>query len=328
MNTSSTVRRGLTILGFALTGFAGFQVSGQTFQFGGASYPPDVLLGFRQTGGAYEMLVDLGPVTRFTQATPGATLTIGDYSNAQLSSAFNTLDGVGFTVSAGVTDSGSTNAAGPTGAVWVTRKRASVSTQSTAWKRQGEQQLLATANVIVGMGRNAVQIGGAIPAGSGNTNNLIVEQAGTPGSYGENLGTGNFRATFQGNAENVASYSFVEDSQTIWSDFYQILPGTGASTYLGYFTFTSAGVLTFTAAGGMAAPAPSITGISQAAGATTVTFTSVANAEYTLLRSATLTPQISGWTAVGSAVVGTGSPVSITDSSSGTSAFYAVKATP
>ena len=51
----------------------------------------DLVAGFRIIGGAYDLVVDLGPVTVYENQTPRSVVTITSLSSAQLAAALPTL---------------------------------------------------------------------------------------------------------------------------------------------------------------------------------------------------------------------------------------------
>ena len=64
------------------------------FTFQGTNLPPDLLIGFRQTGGVQEIIVDAGPVAQFYSASPGTTVAVSGYILGQLTNVFSSLDGL------------------------------------------------------------------------------------------------------------------------------------------------------------------------------------------------------------------------------------------
>jgi hypothetical protein len=66
-------------------------------------------------------------------------------------------------------------------------------------------------------------------------------------SYSLNIGAnGDFAGTFQGNIENTTPAGFLTNGAPVRSDFYQLKPGSGSGTYLGYFQLGNNGSMTFT----------------------------------------------------------------------------------
>ena len=303
------------------------RLAAASFGFQSTNVPPDLLIGFRQTGGVSELVADLGPVSRFYNAVPGTNFVITEFTAGQLSDAFSGLDSVGFVACASMRVDG--DATRPLQTVWATRKRSDPATQSLPWNRQSSGLLANSATKISSIGSGAASFSGSNPAGPDNTATAVVLPASYANGYSSYLGSGNFKS-FQGNAENLTPSGFTESGGIIRSDLYEIRPGSGQSLYLGYFEFKATGALSFTAAGGSApAPAPTITAITRAGDATTVSFTTVAGAQYQLLSpGAALTGSTGAWTPKGTAVTGTGGVLSLTDTTSDVAAFYAVQAKP
>jgi hypothetical protein len=304
------------------------RLAAASFGFQSTNVPPDLLIGFRQTGGVSELVADLGPVSRFYNAIPGTNFVITEFTVAQLGDAFSGLDSVGFVACAAMRVDG--DATRPLQTVWATRKRVDPATQSLPWNRQSSGLLANSATKISSIGSGAASFSGSNPPGQDNTATAVVLPASYANGYSAYLGSGNFKSTFQGNAENLTPSGFTESGGSIRSDLYEIRPGSGQSLYLGYFEFKATGALSFTAAGGSApAPAPTITAITRAGDTTTVSFTTVAGAQYQLLSPGTaLTGSAGAWTPKGTAVTGTGGVLSLTDTTSDVAAFYAVQAKP
>jgi len=100
-----------------------------------------------------------------------------------------------------------------------------------------------------------------------------------------------------------------------------------ASTIVGTFALTSAGVLTFVAGAPAAALTSShIQGIARAGNVNSVTFTTASGANYRLRYHTDLVPGISGWTILPGSVAGDGSAKILTDTTTDARRFYAVEA--
>ena len=299
------------------------------FTYQATNLPPDLLLGFRQTGGAQELVVDLGSAARFYSAAPGSSFAVAGFTQAQFTNAFAGLDNLGFAVLGAVRADGDPDR--PLQTLWVTRKRSEPAAQSAPWNRVSSFSLANSATRISSIGTGTATYSSANPPGRDNTASAVVLPASHPNGYTTYLGAGNLKSTFQGNVENVTPSDFTASNGAARSDLYEIRPGSGPSLYLGYFELKADGSLTFTAAGGSTpAPAPTITAITRAGDTTTVTFTTVTGARYSLLSpgAAGLTAPLSQWTAKGAAITGTGGPLSLTDTTTEADAFYAVRAEP
>jgi hypothetical protein len=299
------------------------------FVFSSTNMPPDLLVGFRKTGGAAELVVDLGSVSRFYSAAPGAVIPITEFSPALFSSTLGNPASVAFSVFAAVRVDGDPDR--PLHSLWVSRKRTDPSVKSAPWKRQGSGSLGNTGSRISSIGSGAETFSSNNKPGPDNTPTAVVIPSANPSGYSSFLGSGNFKATFQGNAENVAPADFAEGSSPIRSDLYEIIPGSGDSKFLGYFDLTPAGVLTFTAAGGSLPPPaePSIASISQQDSTSRVTLTSSeTGVKYQLLAppAGQLDAPFASWTPVSSQVLGTGQSITLTAESPTPTAFYRISA--
>lgn len=291
--------------------------------------PPDILLGIRQSGGSSELVVNLGTAARFYSAAPGSTFSITEFTPAQLTATVAGLDGVGVAVFGAARNAG--DPLRPAQTLWVTAPRADAAVAADPWVRQSAFGLGGTAAKITSVGSGVATFSSLNTPGALNTASAVVTPAGYQNGYGAYIGAGNFKGTFQGNIEGVTPSDFTASATPLRLDFFEIRPGTGDALALGWFDFKPNGTLTFTAAGGAVqpAPAPLITGISRNGSTTSVTFTTVATAQYTLLRApAGLDGSPSTWTAVGAPAAGTGNAVTLSDTAESAAAFYAVRATP
>ncbi len=291
--------------------------------------PPDILLGIRQAGGSSELVVNLGSAARFYSAAPGSTVSISEFTPAQLTATVAGLDGVGVAVFGAARNAG--DPLRPAQTLWVTAPRADAAVVADPWVRQSAFGLGGTAAKITSVGSGIASYSSLNAPGALNTPSAVVTPAGYQNGYGAYLGAGNFKGTFQGNIEGVTPSDFATSATPLRLDFFEIRPGTGDALALGWFDFKPNGTLTFTAAGGATQPAPSpaITGITRSGSTTSVTFTTVSTAQYTLLRApAGLDGAPAAWSAVGSPAAGTGNAVTLTDTNDSAAAFYAVRATP
>ncbi len=98
-----------------------------------------------------------------------------------------------------------------------------------------------------------------------------------------------------------------------------------AAPVVGVFHINTSGQLSFTAAGGTPPLAPAtITSVSRASGAVSITFTTAAGVNYRLRSS----PQVgvgAVWSVTGQGVAGTGLPATLTDTPVGTTRFYLIE---
>src|SRR6266568_8168664 len=131
-----------SLLMLALCAQAGFQYA--------SSNGRDLLLGFRKTGGSFELVINAGSVSNFYNLPIGTTITVTYVTAAQLGAAFSDLNDVSWSAMADVRATG--DASYPYSTVWVTRARASLSTQSTPWIRKSQYNQGTTAGKISGLG--------------------------------------------------------------------------------------------------------------------------------------------------------------------------------
>ncbi|MGA2176870.1 MAG: hypothetical protein ABSH38_17990 [Verrucomicrobiota bacterium] len=114
--------------------------------------------------------------------------------------------------------------------------------------------------------------------------------------------------------------------------FWQIQPTNAipkpAATYVGSFSIDASGNLNFVA-GAPQAPQPTIVGFGRSGNVSTVSFTTVASGNYTLVYTNTLGAAIGTWPAVSGPIAGDGSTQSLTHTNSVDSAgFYGVLRSP
>lgn len=310
------------------------------FKFQSSFDPPDVLIGIRQTGGASQIVADLGPVTRFTSAEAGSSFLVTEVPAQELLKVFPVLDGVGIAVFAAVWSSEGLPGNAPESTLWVTNPRIDLGTQTTPYVRKAKTVQAVTAGRIATIGDNAATSSGNLPDGPENDGNLVVLATDDPNQYSAIMGEqGNFGVTFSGAPELIVPADFQTSGMPVRTDFYQLSPLTSPppkdknGTYLGYFELSPDGTLRFQAPGGAPppAPAPSIVGVQRDGSVSTVTFTTVAgNYRYSLLRAPDSNPMapLAQWTTQGQSVPGTGNPVSLTDTTDSQAAFYRVTVSP
>jgi hypothetical protein len=210
----------------------------------------DVLLCFRKSNGANDMVVDVGSVTTLINASTNQRITITSYTGSQLAlvgtnsavwSAFSYWDS-------------SVSPASSQWTLFVSKPRTSVYTKTTAWTQQSQaaQQLPAVAymsTVVPGAAAN-------LSYKPGNTSSAIVEPDDTSSytagqSYNAVIGPNfNFNDTWFVTPEITTPSTFTTAGNIIRSDFYQIPPsdtGAGSVKFLGYFEFNTNGVMTYVA---------------------------------------------------------------------------------
>ncbi len=208
----------------------------------------NVLLAFRPAAGNSStdtLLVNLGAVSTFVNAAGGSAFFVGNSS--AVNSTYTSLANLDYSVSAANrTVAGTGDQTLQT--IWETRPRADVDTQSNPWNRQSSGLLANTASKIASLGNGATTLTGL------NSSTVVIPLSDSSHNVGKWVGsgsngagggaTGNWQSTFQGNAETKTSSSF-SSSDFTRSDFYEIIPGSGSSTYLGYFQFNGDGTTLF-----------------------------------------------------------------------------------
>jgi hypothetical protein len=302
-------------------------VQAQTFSYNVG----DLLIGFRQTaGGTYDLVINAGPVSTFTNLVTGGKIVITSLAGSLLKSAFTTTNGLSWSAFACY------DASVPSqkNTLFMSRPRADVNTQSDPWVRASTTSQGTVISKVNGVGTGAYNIGSGLAAGANNTPAALVENEsyGVAPTYSYNfmLGTslrwGTPNGGFQGIPEQNTPDTFTTAGQLVRSDFYWLVPGSGAGTYLGYFDFNTNGVLTYTAgpSASILVP-PAIVSIVRTNTTTTVSFTTGSSGTYSLLATNNLAAAHTSWPAVGS-VPGNGLTNSISETNASSQRFYLISA--
>jgi len=327
-------KRTWTLAALSLTALA-TTVSAQTaFKYNRS----DLLIGFRITpgsgaSGSYELVVDAGPITTYANLASGSKITVTNLTLTKLNNTFSDLNNLSWAAFADVStnqlSAGSTNY--PLKTLWMSAPRSDLNTQSDAWNRDSVFGQGTVVSRMDGCGINAALYGSDIlPVGTRNSNGAIILPAGDASySFSAFIGPG---SDFKGSSANkpveqTTSATFTTDGVNVRSDLYLLLPGSGAGTYLGFFEFSTNGVMTYTAGpSSVVVPQPTITGIVRSGSVNTISFTTVVGGTYTLLGSSSLTTPLGSWTVIGSPVSGTGSVMSLPDNNNGAAQFYSIQA--
>jgi hypothetical protein len=311
---------------------------GGPLAFQSKSDPPQVLMGFRQKGSSSEIVAVLGSIKRFTDAAPGSSFFVTEVSPDEVNKVFTTLDDVAIDIFASVVATKVTPGNPIFRTVWLVNPRTDLNTQTTPWARRFPTVQGPNANRIGTIGDNAVSYSMGIADGPDNDGNLVVMPSDLSYGYSANMGPiGNFKSTFYADTELTLPAGFADSGAAARMDFYELVPlVTGQSNegkYLGYFEFGTDARLSFHAAGGTTppSPAPVITGIHRDGSVNTITFSTLAGGyQYVLLRApaAGLAAPIAQWIPVGSGLVGTGNPASLSDTNDSGNAYYRVQVSP
>lgn len=324
-----------TLLSITTAGLA----FGGSFSFSSRQDPPDVLMGIRKKGSSSEIGVDLGSILTYSQATPGSSFLVTNASPSEITKIFPVLDGVQITIFAAVVKT--TVAAGNPifRTLWLSNPRTDSGTQSTPWATQIGNAQGPVANRIGTIGDNMATYSKGQPVGPDNNGVLVLLPANLSYGYSANMGPiGNFNNTFYDNAELTLPTDYVTTGVAARLDFYELTPAATVDTtqdgkYLGYFEFGTDATLTFHAASDGLPPStpPQISGISYDGATTSVTVATLAGGyQYSLLRApaGNASAPVAQWTVVSPSVVGTGNPVTLSDSNGDVAGFYRVQVLP
>lgn len=303
--------------------FTGVPLRAQSFTYSNC----DLVAGFRLIGGASDLVVDLGQVAKFENLAPRSVTTITNLTATQLANALPTLDGVSWSVAAALR--GNPHYSYPLQTIWVTSPRPDIDTPGTVWQNASQGTLGGAASQIDAIGFDASVYGNGQPAGPNNTPTGILVPPSSQYAYSYLMGTHqNYDGTFQGIVENTTPIDFDTASVPSRSVLYRLVPDTyphGPGTLIGFFDFTPDGTLTFTA--GPPPEQTTISNVSHQGTLITISFPTVNLVGYRLrfTDSAGLSTPISNWT-IGSNLIGDGAALSLQDTNSTSSRFYAVEA--
>jgi hypothetical protein len=310
----------------------------------------DLFIGFRKVNPfteANEAVVNIGSVSNYLNMAPGTTITnITQFTSSQLSpDTFSSLNHLTWSVFGMVDD---TVEFFPADTIWVSNPRSNPATQSTPPPRADDSYMSNIPGNMRAIFGGAGVISGSSSPGPDNTATFVKEVIAN--SSGQNLSVyiaGSVNAnlgTFQDswingntlnpiNCENSTSGTFTNNTTVSRSDLYQVIPNgytdpytgqtSGASYYVGYFTFNTNGVMSFTRAGGSVVTPPVIS-ISRSGTTNTISFTSQNGGTYTLFYSSGLTTPTATWSSNAVTISGNGSGQSFQDITTGTNRFYRV----
>lgn len=303
----------------------------------------DLILVFRELSdgtdqGNVVLEVDIGQASIYYGLTSGSSVPVTAYSaTTQLNALFSSLgglNGLNWSVSGCVPNGGDSGSPSkPPGTLWATDPRtAGPTTSPLPWIRKSFYSQGTADGKIGSILANAVTWASTAPSDSvTNTATAVAIPAGNGDNADGSLGPfGNFLGTFYGDGdglndvENTTPSTFSTDGLPSRSDFYELQPGGGAGTYLGYFELATNGALTFYALP-QGVPAPTLT-ISQSGGNVNISFVSAPYGTYTLFytNDAGLSAPVSTWATVGTNIIGNGALQTFQQPISGVDAFYVV----
>jgi hypothetical protein len=296
--------------------------------FNTTSTPGEVLIGFRKSGGANNLVVDAGSLASFTNLAPNTRITISTYTGTQLAQVgTNSVSWSAF-------------AYYNSGIFCSTVARSVIGTQASPY---GAQSAAAQKNVTsqmdnVQQGANYNYTLNGPPANS--TATAVVESSSsasylygysyTDGILGVIPDTANWGGTSLWYPENTTAANFTTAGSVARSDFYLVPPtGGGAVTYLGYFEFNTNGVMSYVAypITYTAPSVPVIKGITRTNNVTTVSFTTGASGTYTLRGTNTLASGVNrtNWPAIAS-LTGNGLTNSLSHTTTNAAYVYVITA--
>ncbi len=315
--------------------FSAFVVMAGSAQAQFTYNPGDVLVCFRNVASPkYDLIVDAGPVSTFTNLAIGSQKTI-TYSASQLAKVGT--NNIAWSVCAAywnypVSDD-----------TWLTKPRTSLNTPTSPFNTGTPGRMSPIAGDIDagGLGNDATYISDTVintatviaetEAGHQNlsdiTGNCYYYWVGMPKSDGSVLA--NFGGDAPGVVEQTTPANFSTSGKPVRADFYQLLSRSGTANntpgkYLGYFEFSTNGAMTYYAG----PPCPVIKAVTRNQTTNTITFTTVSGWTYSLFATNNLRAPTSTWPAVpgSSSFFNTGTPQSLKDVTANSSRFYLIKA--
>ena len=288
----------------------------------------DLLICFRQTGGGtYDLVVDAGPVTTFTNLAVGQNITISPtyYTSTQLAKLG--INNISWTAFAYFT----TNVAnGLTNTVFMSDPWPDAVTQPDPWTRAPAVNNAGLISYLSTVGNTAAAYVNTTNASTA-TASLVPENISTPpfNSYLSALGANlDFHGYFQADPEQSTGPTFTTGATPTRADFYELAPYAGFpgpnGVFWGFFELATNGVMTYTAGPpSLTVTPPTIVSIIHSGTTNTITFTTGLSGTYTLLGASNLTVPRASWTVLGS-IPGNGSPQSLTHVTAGPAMFYLI----
>jgi hypothetical protein len=284
----------------------------------------DVLICFRN-GSTYNMVVDAGPISSFTNGvTPNQRIPITQYTTGQIGTAFGDAGGLDWSAFTWLGNN----------TLFVTKQRSSLNAQSTPWSSASIAAQQSTAQYM-----NAIPTGALYVYNNGaidSTATSVIEPQAASGytsgqSYNDALFEGGpsptFGGFFDGDPEITTPGDFASSGTVVRSDFYQIPTGSGRANviYLGYFEFAADGTMTYVA---YPSTVPAIQSISRSGNVSTINYTTGLYGTYTLRGTNTLTSGTAptNWPAINTLSSGDTLGHTYLDTDSSANKFYIITA--
>jgi PEP-CTERM motif len=200
----------------------------------------DLLVGFRSSGAASDLVVDIGAPSLYIGAPNPILLTGTYFTTSQLTDAGLSLDNLTFSVFG---DDSSAD-------LWVSK----AGPGSSPWTSKSFGVQGPTKGRIEGIANGAEDVSSENSAGADNTASAVVMPSNFSfaGDVSYTLGvgaSGNFGNTFQGDVENTTAPDFSSGSTPAFLDLYELDTANNgnAGQLLGQFELAPDGDLTFTA---------------------------------------------------------------------------------
>lgn len=297
-----------------------------------ASYPVgDVLLCFRKSGVANDLVVDVGPISVFTNASVNQRINFTQYTGNQL--ALVGTNGISW--SAFAYFDGTVSPASIQFTLFSSTPRPALNTQSALLPQAKQSSQHLVVNNMVPVPRGGYDQGVAYTNNALSTYSAVIEPDNnndshyiTGQSYSFSLGTDlNWNDTFGGFPENTTPSNFTLASTVQRSDFYYIPPSTSGlnEVYLGYFELNTNGMMSYVAYPPAVPATPVIQSITRTNNVSYIEFTTGSSGTYTLCGTNLWTAPRTNWPAI-SSTPGNGSVKTLLDTNSGAGKFYFISA--
>jgi hypothetical protein len=326
MKKSKTIRFFKSILCVAALLLAALtQVQANTFGYTNGN----VLICFRKSpSGTTDLIVNAGPISYFTNLAPNTKVNINAYTGTQLGQVGT--NNLAWSALAYFDNTASPAALRNT--IFMTNPRYDLNTQTTPYYCDTYNAQGSTISKLITISAGAVNNANysglnsstaVLESESYNLNNAAV-------SYYIGLGnTLDFRQTFQAAPDQYTPANFTTGGVPVRSDFYWLAPATGEpdAKFLGYFEFSTNGMMSYTAYPSTVVATPVILSFTRTGTTNNVTFTTGSSGTYTLcgINSLTSGTAMTNWPAI-SSVSGNGSSQSLSDVTAAGNKFYVITA--
>ncbi len=324
MNTKLFARK--AVLFFAVL-FAAGSVRANTFAYTNGN----VMLCFRKADptshaslGGNDLVVNIGPITYYTNLAANTKVTITAFSGGQLSRV--ATNSVGWAASAyfdEILDPTKTNT------LYMTKARTSLNSQTQPYNIRTHNSYGYVIGALEAIAQGAIDNANYSPSNSTSASvepDSWNESEGLSLSFYSGLGTTlDFNASFQADPEQYNPANFTTSGTPKRADFYWLYPSSASglkAVFLGYFEMSTNGVVTYTA---YPLVTPTIKNFGRTNTTSTVTFTTGTSGTY-FLRGTNILDSgtaMTNWPAINS-VAGDGNQHSLSDVTTSTQKFYII----